>query len=250
MLGSWPGSTFKTYTGQSKRYFEDTKSSRNLVPAESVKNRAFFTGLCLDAWGLSNLDPLIFVEEVRSGLNESRMTTIVEKARHQAASGKYSLVDVDADPDTLPVGAAEVSHGGGGGGGDGPGLHENQVGTTVKKEGQRGGDIFCIEPASDPRHSEEDDVLEGSGGSESVASGLGSDSSRSRISSTGASSCVANPFARSSSGGSVSGGSGKLTSSFSDEMVNGPDDGQPFSSGEFAVDATRKTFKSMQFLLA
>ncbi|CAN0314970.1 unnamed protein product, partial [Scytosiphon promiscuus] len=95
VLGEWPGDTFKDYMGQSKRYFEHTRSGRNLVPAKYLRGRAYFTGLCLDAWGLSDLDPLIFIENVSSGLTENRMKVIVKKAKQQAASGARLLVGLD-----------------------------------------------------------------------------------------------------------------------------------------------------------
>ena len=112
VLGEWPGDTFKDFMGQSKRYFEDSKSCRNLVPAKSLKGRAYFTGLCLDAWGLSDLDPLIFMENVSAGLTENRVKVIVKKAKQQAASGTRLLVGLDADPDTSLAEEVGESRGG------------------------------------------------------------------------------------------------------------------------------------------
>lgn len=103
-LGAWPGNIFQTYMRQSKRYFHDSQSSRNLVPAVLVKDQA---------WGLSELDTPIFMKEVSSDPSilgdQKRMVIMVEKAREQAASGKGLVAGVDNSVDTSPAAAVNTS---------------------------------------------------------------------------------------------------------------------------------------------
>lgn len=119
--GSWPGTTFKTYMGQSKRYFED-KSYRYLVPTAILKDQNGFMGLCTDAWQLSHLDQLIFMQLVGSDPNvlrdPHRMSIIVTKAREKAASGSGLLVDTNATPDASSAVSSPSSDGGDGNDGD------------------------------------------------------------------------------------------------------------------------------------